>query len=126
MIRAACALYQISKDPAYLAEAERIAKAAEKFWARPGDGIFHGAGKLNVKLVEAFFDLYDVDHNDHWLAVNARCLTSLRQHRNALGWYPQNWEAAPLPDNAPARLIDQAAPALGYWLAAAHGVKPAR
>jgi uncharacterized protein YyaL (SSP411 family) len=123
LIRAGCMLYQATQEQKYLDESERVAAASEKRFVRAADGIIGGAGKLGVKLIEAFLELYEVDHNDHWRQVVGRCLRSLHDHRNAKGWYPQNWDRpAPDPDR-PARLIDQSAPARAYWIAAVHGVE---
>jgi rhamnogalacturonyl hydrolase YesR len=122
LIRAACALYAITHEKAYLDEAQRIARAAEKRFVQQSDGIIPGAGKLGVKLLEAFLELYDADHDDHWRQVVARCLRSLHdRHRNDAGWYPQDWRSPPPPAEKPIRLIDQAAPARAYWIAAEHG-----
>jgi uncharacterized protein YyaL (SSP411 family) len=126
LIRAACMLYQVTHDSKYLDEAERVAKAAEARFARPADGIITGAGKLGVKLVEAFLELYETDHNEHWRQVVGRCVASLHEHRNAKGWYPQDWQREAPPVDGPVRLIDQAAPARAYWLAAEHGVEAQR
>lgn len=120
LIRAACALHQATGDQQYLDEAQRVAKAAEKRFVREDDGIISGAAKLGVKLVEAFLDLYSLDHDEHWKSIVQRCLTSLREHRDANGWYPQSWQSTAVPGK-PARLIDQAAPARAFWLLA--GVK---
>jgi uncharacterized protein YyaL (SSP411 family) len=123
LIRASCLLYQATHEQKYLDEAQRIAHAAEKRFVRPADGIITGWGKLGVKLVEAFLDLYETDHDDHWRQVVGRCLAALHQHRNAEGWYPLNWEADPPAADKPVRLIDQSAPARAYWIAAEHGVQ---
>jgi rhamnogalacturonyl hydrolase YesR len=123
LIRAACMLYLVTKDQKYLDEAERVAQASEKRFVRSSDGIIGGAGKLGVKLVEAFLELYEIDHNDHWRQVIGRCLTSLHEHRNQNGWYPQDWDRSPPPLDRLVRLIDQAAPARAYWIAVMHGVQ---
>lgn len=122
LIRAACGLYRVTGEGAYLDEAHRVARAAEERFVRKEDGLLTGAGKLGVKLVEAFLDLADTDHDDHWRQVVARCLTALHTRRNAAGFYPTNWPADPPPPDRPVRLIDQAAPARAYWIAAEHGV----
>jgi uncharacterized protein YyaL (SSP411 family) len=123
LIRAACMLYQTTKDQKYLDEAERVAQSSEKRFVRESDGIIGGAGKLGVKLVEAFLELYDVDHYEHWREVVGRCLTSLHEHRNERGWYPQDWNRPKPPLDKSVRLIDQSAPARAYWMAAVHGVE---
>lgn len=123
LIRTACKLYQITGEKAYLDEADRIAHAAEDRFVRKEDGIIPGPGKLGVKLIEAFVELADVDHDEHWKQVVGRCLKALESHRNAEGWYPAEWQK-PLPAvDQPVRLIDQSAVARAYWVAAEHGVQ---
>jgi mannose/cellobiose epimerase-like protein (N-acyl-D-glucosamine 2-epimerase family) len=123
LLRAACILHRVTRDKAYLDEAQRIAHAAEKRFIRASDGVITGSGKLAVKLVEAFLELYETDHDDHWRQVVGKSLTALHQHRNADGWYAQDWQAPPPSDAKPIRLIDQSAAARAYWIAAEHGVE---
>jgi uncharacterized protein YyaL (SSP411 family) len=123
LLRAGCILYRTTHEQHYLDDAHRVAAASEKKFVRESDGIITGSGKLGVKLVEAFLELADTDHNDHWRQVVGRCLTSLREHRNEAGWYPQDWQSPPPPASKPVRLIDQSAPARAYWVAAEHGVE---
>jgi DUF1680 family protein len=123
LIRAACLLYGATRDKAYLDEARRVARAAERRFVRAEDGVITGSGKLGVKLVEAFLELYEVDHDEHWRQVVGRCLASVRGHRNAAGWYPQDWQSGPPAGDRPVRLIDQSAPARAFWVAAEHGVE---
>ena len=122
LIRAACGLYRATHEKKYLDEARRVAKASEKRFVRTEDGIIAGAGKLGVKLLEAYIDLYETDHDDHWKAVVTRCLISMHSHRSEAGWYPTALEDVPPPASKPVRLIDQAAPARAFWFAAAHGI----
>jgi uncharacterized protein YyaL (SSP411 family) len=123
LLRASCILHRLTHEQHFLDEAQRIAQAAEKRFVRQKNGIIAGAGKLGVKLIEALLELYQTDHDDHWRQVVARCLNSLRQHRDENGWYAQDWQADSPPTGKPARLIDQAAPARAYWIAAEHGVE---
>lgn len=122
LLNASCRLYEITHDRKYLDEAERIAAAAERRFVRPSDGLITGSGKLGVKLIEAYLELAKIDHNEHWRDVVGRCLIALHTHRNAQGWYPQDWEKE-LPVSDPVRLIDQSAAARAYWIAAAEGVR---
>jgi uncharacterized protein YyaL (SSP411 family) len=122
LLRAGCLLYRITGEQPYLDEARRVAKACEKQFVRAADGVVTGSGKLAVKLIEAFCELAEVDKDDHWRTVVARCLAAVHKQRNAAGWYPQDWHAPPLPPDKPARLIDQSAAARAYWVAAEHKV----
>jgi mannose/cellobiose epimerase-like protein (N-acyl-D-glucosamine 2-epimerase family) len=119
MISAAVGLYGITHEQAYLDQAKRIARSAEKQFIRSEDGIITGAGKLAVKLVEAYLDLYQVDRDEHWRELVTKAVAALHGHQNSDGLYPQDWNAAPLKAGQAARLIDQAAPARAYWLLAA-------
>jgi uncharacterized protein YyaL (SSP411 family) len=121
LIRAACMLYRQTKDKAYLDEAQRVARAAEGRFVRSSDGVIRGSGKLGVKLVEGFLELYEVDRDEHWRQVVGKCLGALHRRRNADGWYAQDWQAG-LSGGRPVRLIDQSAAARAYWLGAEHGV----
>ena len=123
LLRAACQLYQVTREQPYLEEARRIAKAAEARFVRKEDGLIPGSGKLGVKLVEAFLELHQTDRDERWKQVVARCLTSLRGKRNANGWYPDAWQSPPPDPAQPVRLIDQSAAARAYWVAAEHGVE---
>jgi len=122
LLKAACMLYQTTGEKKYLDEAERIAHASEGRFIRKSDGLIGGWGKLNVKLIEGFLSLQEVDHDPHWLELVGKCLAVLHTHRNAAGWYTLEWDASPPDLKQPVRLIDQSAPARAYWIAAEHGV----
>jgi hypothetical protein len=123
LIRAAAILHRVTGEQAYLDEARRVARAAEARFVRKDDGVISGSGKLGVKLVEAFLELHVTDHDDHWRQLVGRCLASLHAKRNARGAYPDQWQYPPPQEAAPIRLIDQAAPARAFWVAAEHGVR---
>jgi predicted alpha-1,6-mannanase (GH76 family) len=123
LIRAAVELYQATNDKKYLNEAERVASAAASRFVRPADGIIGGWGKLAVKLVEAFAELSDVDHNDRLKDIVGKCLTALHKKHNADGYYNLDWDRSPLADKATARLIDQSCVARADLIAAEHGIE---
>jgi rhamnogalacturonyl hydrolase YesR len=122
MIKAACMLYEITNDKKYLDEAERMAKASEARFVDQASGEIGGWGKLNVKLIEAFLAMNEVDDDSHWLTVVGKALEIEHSHRNSAGWYALDWGKGPLEAKEPVRLIDQSAPARGYWIAAERGV----
>ncbi len=116
LLHTACLLYQITHEKPYLDEAERIARAAESHFIRKEDGLFVGSGKLAVKLIEAYLELYRTNQDDHWRQLVARSLVALHDRRNGAGWYAQDWQGPLLDATKLVRLIDQASPARGYWL----------
>jgi hypothetical protein len=106
-----------------LDEARRVARSAEKRFVRAEDGLVQGWGKLGVKLVEGFAELARVDGADgHWKDVLGRAVSALHRQRNAQGWYGLDWHKGPPAAGAVVRLIDQAAAARAYWVAAERGV----
>jgi rhamnogalacturonyl hydrolase YesR len=120
LIRGAAMLYRVTKDRAYLNEARRVAGAAEKRFVRGEDGIVTGWGKLGVKLIEGFLELASVDEEGagHWREVVGRAVSALHHQKNAQGWYGLDWHKGPPAPGAVVRLIDQAAVARAYWVAA--------
>jgi len=120
-MRAGAMLYEITKDQAYLKEAERIAAASEKKWVDSESGIFIGNGKFGHKLMEGFLEVYNADHNPHWLGLCTRCAITLHSHRAPNGWYPRDWQESPPQPIDPVRLIDQSSAARAFWLVAAYG-----
>ena len=128
-IRAACGLYEATKERAYLDEARRVAAAAEKRFVKES-GIIEGWGKLAVKLLEGFIDLAQVEDDParaaHWKEVAGRAVSALHAKRGEEGWYALDWSKEPLAKGAVARLIDQSAAARAYWYAAEHGIRAAK
>jgi hypothetical protein len=114
-------LYEITKDQANLKEAERVAAASEKKWVDSESGIFIGNGKFGHKLMEGFLEVYNADHNPHWLGLCTRCAIALHDHRAPNGWYPRDWQETPTQPIDPVRLIDQSSAARAFWLVAAYG-----
>jgi len=61
MLQSNVLLYAITRDKKYLTEAQRIAKAAEKFFYT--NGKLPGNYWFNVVLLRGYIELYKVDHN---------------------------------------------------------------
>ena len=61
MLQSNVLLYEITHDKKYLMEAQRIAKAAEKFFYK--NGKLPGNYWFNAVLLRGYIELYKVDHN---------------------------------------------------------------
>lgn len=119
MIRAACLLHRVTHDPQYLTDAQRTARAAERYWVRAADGAIRDEAALAHKLCEAFFCLHDEDHDQHWLAVGSRALNYIHSHaRDPNGWYGRRWDDRDIGALDPIRLLDQASAARAFWMSA--------
>ena len=120
MIRAASLLHRATGEAAYLANAQRIAHAAEARWIAADTGAVRDEGKFAHLLLEGFLALHDEDHDPHWLAVENRALRFLHaQVRNADGQYGKRWDRGPDAAQTIFSLIDQASAARAYWVGAA-------
>lgn len=121
MIRAACLLHAITREPGQAAEAQRLARAAEAHWVLPS-GAIADEGKFAHKLAEAFLAIYELDRDPHWLRVVSACAKSLHEEaRDRRGLYCRRWdETGGGKANEQVRLADQAAAARLFWVAAAY------
>jgi len=109
-------LYNITGDPAYLAEAQRLGAAMEKRFIDRSSHRLKQTGKWGGHdMTNAYVDLYEADHNPHWLNLAAGCIEYVRNH----GWdpvtgrYPTDWNsttAAPSTD-----VLDQASACRALW-----------
>lgn len=119
MIRANALFYKITREKRYLAEAQRIAKAAEAKWVNPSTGAISGDAAFAHLLSESFLFLYDQDHDSHHLAVVRGAVVFLHDKvRDANGDYSGNWDSPRKPDNTKVALIADASAARGYLMAA--------
>jgi len=117
MIRANCLFHEITGEAAWLDEARRIARAAEKQWIADS-GAISDAGKFAHLLLESFLELHERDKDPHWHEVVTRCLVHLHDKmRNPDGRYPGRWDRNRRALRS-VMLLDQASPARIYWLAA--------
>ena len=119
MIRAASLLHRVTGEAAYLADAERIAHAAEGKWVVPETGGIRDSARFAHLLLEGFLALQDEDRDPHWLALDRNALGFVHaQVRDANGHYADHWDrpvASPLA-NFP--LLDEASAARAFWVAA--------
>ena len=70
-----------TRNKIYLAEAQRIAKAAESHWIRADTGGIADGGVFAHLLCDAFLALYQTDHNEHWREITKKALTFVHSQR---------------------------------------------
>jgi hypothetical protein len=119
MLRANGLLYEITREPRYLAEAQQIAHAAEAHWVHPDTGAIADNAAFAHLLAEAFLALYAQDQDTHWLQVVRRALTFLHdQARDPHGWYADQWSTPQPQPLLKITLLDQASAARAFLVAA--------
>jgi hypothetical protein len=118
-LRACLLFHEILADSAYLAEAQRLARAMEGRWVNRY-GAFTETGQWGgFDMVEAYVDLYNVDSNSNWLYTVRMALYFL--HNNSMdpnGRYPENWDTFQTTEIQTFNLLYQAPAATAYWKAA--------
>ena len=121
MIRAASLFYAVTGEAAYLADAQRIAHAAEARWVVGETGGVRDQGRFAHLLLEGFLALHAVDHDPHWLDLDRRALLFLHARmRDANGHYGSRWDQPPTTPGTDFPLLEQASAARAYWVAAAN------
>ncbi len=119
MIRANCLLNAVTRDPKYLAEAQRVAGAAVAKWVGPENGTIGDTGKFAHMLIEAFLAVRERDHDPKWAALVVRCLTWVHENiPDPNGHYPDKWYEPQREVMAKYTLIEQASAARAYLVAA--------
>jgi hypothetical protein len=118
-LRACLLFHEIIADNAYLAEAQRLARAMEDHWVN-SYGAFAETGQWGgFDMVEAYVDLYNVDSNSHWLDIVRVALYFLHTNsRDPNGRYPENWDTFQTGQIQTFHLLYQAPAATAYWKAA--------
>ena len=119
MIRAASLLHKATGEADYLANAQRIAHAAEARWVAGDTGALRGEGRFAHLLLEGFLALHEVDHDPRWLELQRRALLFLHDKvRDPEGHYGGQWDRAQAEPRDTVPLLDQASAARAYWAAA--------
>ena len=121
--QAAIKLYRITGDKTYLQEAQRLANAMEKEFIKWDTHELRQSGKWGGHdMTNAYIELYEVDHNPHWLNVVAGYLEFLHDNckDQSTGLYPTDWNKT---DGSYSNsLLDNASVARAYWkMASAFG-----
>jgi hypothetical protein len=118
MIRANCQFYAITGEAAYLEEAQRIARAAEKTWIRES-GAVSDSGKFAHLLLESFLALGSQTKDPHWNEIVKRSLVHVHDKlRGKNGRYPAHWDRKPDGSRRESMLLNQASVARAFWVAA--------
>lgn len=120
MIRANCLFFAVTRYRGYLAEAERVARAAEAHWVRPDTGAIDDDAAFAHLLCGAFVDLYRATRNQHWLEVAAKAVEFVWQKVQAPnGYFGHNWATAYDRPLQKVTLLDEASAARAFWMVAA-------
>jgi len=119
MLRANALLHKITGEPAYLQEAERVAKAAEAHWIQKDTGAMADAGMFAHHLCEAFFTLAREDKNPHWREIVTRALAFVQEKgRDSDGHYNDHWDHSEPEKRNKIGLLSQASVARAFLVAA--------
>ena len=116
MIQSAVRLYHITGNTDYLTEAQRLAVAVGNQFIHSNTLALDQAGKWGGHdMTNAYVELYEVDHNRHWLNLATGYLDFLYQNCKSptSGRYPERWNNTS--GSASASLIDNASVARAYW-----------
>lgn len=120
MLRANLGLYRHTKDKAYLAEAQRQARASEKQFVNPQTGAFKDDALFSHLLVEAYLDLY-AETKEAYLLNRARANAAFVT-KHVLdptdGGYWEKWNIVPDRKEARKKMIANAGVARMFWLLA--------
>lgn len=118
MIRANSLFYAITGEPQYLAEAQRIARAAEAKWIVPETGGVADGGRFAHLLLESFLALHEQDGDSRWLEIVSNALAFVHEHvRDPNGRYASRWDRPQDDALQGFMLLDQASAARAYWKA---------
>jgi hypothetical protein len=107
--------YQITKNQTFLQTDEALGAAAQNYWNLPSaDGEIGNPGDMAWVLIDAYTQLYNLDHQAKWMGLAASTAAYLSNHSNA-GLYGPNWNQ-PMVAGQSVNLIDQAAVGISYFL----------
>ncbi len=107
--------YQITKKQTYLQTDESLAAAAQNYWnPASADGAIGNPGDMAWVLINAYTQLYQLDHQAKWLGTAQSTMAYLANH-NYGGVYGTSWNQ-PMTTGQSVNLIDQAAVGISYFL----------
>lgn len=115
MIRAGCSLYDVTKDEAYLKEAQRVAAASVGKWVRP-DGAMRDNSYFAHLLAEALLELSVRDGDGRWSEVAQRAIQFvLVSNKDGQGRYLERWDQSVTKAVNHVTLKNQASAARAYF-----------
>jgi len=119
-MQAAVRLHRITKDPAYLREARRLAASCIARWVDKDTGALGETAQWGGSdLCDALLDLHEVDGDPRWPAAVSRVLRFLHAHaRGPEGFFPEDWNRKSTGPAKTCHLMHQAAAARAFWRAA--------
>lgn len=123
MIRANALFHEITGDPAYLQEAQRVARAAEAHWMEEReDGVaVADGGRFAHMLVESFLAVQDQDGDPRWSKIAERTLAFVHARvRDPNGRYANRWDRPQTEPLGRLTLLDAASAARAFWVVAGH------
>lgn len=117
MLRANLGLYRLTKQPAYLRDAQRLAQASRREFVNERTKAFRDDALFSHLLVEAFLDLYK-ETGEAYLLDTARQNAAFvyTQLRDARGGYFSRWDVVPNRNEERKTLIANASVARLFWL----------
>lgn len=119
-IRAACLLYDQTKDRSYLAAAQKMAAASLAHWVKPDGRMTDGAQFAHL-MCDALIELSARDGNRQWALAAEHAVAWEWDHgRDARGYFAHDWGKGPTEKgSAKVELIHQASMARACWRLAA-------
>ena len=119
MIRANCLFFEVTKDPKYLAEAQRIARSAIAHWIVPETGAVKDGGRFAHLLLESLLAVGRRDQDPQWLNIVKSSVQFARQNvRDSNGRYAHRWDRSHPQVLESFQLIDQASAARAFFVTA--------
>lgn len=120
MIRAACELFDITRDESFLREAERVAESAKGKWCRENGAIADNSYFAHL-LGEAFLELGERNADAAWIETAQRAAEFVwsKNHDNQ-GRYPERWDVEVKGQVDHVTLKNQSSAARAYFRLALH------
>ena len=117
-------LSALAGEASYLADAHRIARAAEARWVDPATGGIRDTGRFAHLLLEGFLALSDQDHDPHWLKIDRDALNFVHaQVRDAHGHSGDRWDRKITAPLSRFPLLDEASAARAFCVADRYSIR---
>lgn len=119
-MQAAVRLHRLTKEPAYLDEAQRLAASCISKWIDAKTGALCETAQWGGSdLCDALLDLVEVDGDPRWPQAVRSALMFLHDNaRSAQGFYPEEWNRDSSAALEKRHLMHQSAAARAFWRAA--------